>query len=124
MHRSEREPLTGDLAGQWQSHMYLAEDANRPLAHATSNNNSAGTVWLSVRTLPGGALVVWPETLSQTPWLINKSAGDPHFKNSNQLSETSRIRTLIYAVTTAERSNSAILIFLDENKSLHRVYIH
>ena len=26
-----------------------------------------------------GALVVWPETLSQTPWLINKSAGGPPF---------------------------------------------
>ena len=38
---------------------------------------SAGTVWLSVRTLPGGALEVWPETLSRTPWLINKSAGGP-----------------------------------------------
>ena len=34
---------------------------------------------MSVRTLPGGALVVWPETLSQTPWLINKSAGGPPF---------------------------------------------
>ena len=34
---------------------------------------------MSVRTLPGGALVVWPETLSRTPWLINKSAGGPPF---------------------------------------------
>ena len=42
-------------------------------------DNNAGTVWLSVRTLPGGALVVWQETLSQTPWLINKSAGGPPF---------------------------------------------
>ena len=33
----------------------------------------------SDRTLPGGALVVWPETLSRTPWLINKSAGGPPF---------------------------------------------
>ena len=46
---------------------------------AVINIHSAGTVWLSVRTLPGGALVVWPETLSQTPWLINKSAGGPPF---------------------------------------------
>ena len=38
---------------------------------------------MSVRTLPGGALVVWPETLSQTPWLINKSAGGPPFYYSN-----------------------------------------
>ena len=83
MHGSERESLTGDLAGQWQSHMYFAEDAKRSLAHATRNN-----------------------------------------KNSNQMSETSRIRTLVYAVTTAERSHSAIVTFLDENLSLHRVYIH
>ena len=34
---------------------------------------------MSVRTLPGGALVVWPETLSRTPWLINKSAGGPPY---------------------------------------------
>ena len=26
-HRSEREALIGDLAGQWQSHMYPLEDA-------------------------------------------------------------------------------------------------
>ena len=25
--------------------------------------------------------MVWPETLSQTPWLINKSAGGPPFNN-------------------------------------------
>ena len=37
-HRSEREALIGDLAGQWQSHMYPSEDAKRPLAHGTSNN--------------------------------------------------------------------------------------
>ena len=34
---------------------------------------------MSVRTLQGGALVVWPETLSRTPWLINKLAGGPPF---------------------------------------------
>ena len=41
MHRSEREALTGSLAGQWQSHMYLSEDAKRPLAHATRNNKNS-----------------------------------------------------------------------------------
>ena len=34
---------------------------------------------MSVRTLPGGNLVVWPETLSRIPWLINKLAGGPPF---------------------------------------------
>ena len=83
LYRSEREPLTGDLAGQWQPHMYLAEGAKRTIARATRSN-----------------------------------------KNSNPMSEIGRIRTLIYAVTTAERSHLAIGTFLDENKSLHRVYIH
>ena len=83
MQGSERESLTGDLAGQWQSHMYFAEDAKRSLAHATRNN-----------------------------------------KNSNQMSEINRIRTLVFAVTTAERSHSAIVTFLDKNKFLHRVYIN
>ena len=35
MHKSEREALIGDLAGQWQLHMYLSEDPKRSLAHAT-----------------------------------------------------------------------------------------
>ena len=46
---------------------------------ATSSAAKDKSVWLSVRTLPGGALVVWPETLSRTPWLINKLAGGPPF---------------------------------------------
>ena len=33
----------------------------------------------------GGALVVWPETLSRTPWLINKLAGGPPFYKINLL---------------------------------------
>ena len=40
------------------------------------------TVWLPVRTRPGGALVVWPETLPRTPWLINKTAGGPRLCKS------------------------------------------
>ena len=83
MHRSVRETLTGGLAGQWQSHMYLSEDAKRPLAHATRN-----------------------------------------YKNSKQIGETSRIRTLNHTITMAERSHSAIVTVLDEIQSLHRVYIH
>ena len=43
--------------------------------------------------------------------------------NSNQLSQINRVRTLVYAVTTAERSHSAILTFLDENMPLHGVYM-
>ena len=42
MHRSEREALTGGLAGQWQSHMYLSEDAKRLLAHATRSYKIEG----------------------------------------------------------------------------------
>ena len=53
MHRSEREALTGYLAGQWQSHMYPLEDAKRPLTHATmsckNSNQTSETRW--VRTL-------------------------------------------------------------------------
>ena len=45
-----------------------------------------------------------------------------NIKNSKQMSETSRVRTRILSVTTAERSHSAIVTFLDEIKSLHRVY--
>ena len=40
------------------------------------------------------------------------------------MSETNRIRTLIHTVTTAERSHSAIVTFLDEIWPLHGVYIH
>ena len=53
MHRSEREALTGYLAGQWQSHMYPLEDAKRPLTHATmsckNSNQTSESRW--VRTL-------------------------------------------------------------------------
>ena len=42
MHRSEREAFTGGSAGQWQSHMYLSEDAKRSLAHATWNCKNSG----------------------------------------------------------------------------------
>ena len=42
--RSEREALTGGLAGQWQSHMYLSEDAKRSLAHATRRYK----IWLQI----------------------------------------------------------------------------
>ena len=45
-------------------------------------------------------------------------------KNSNQNGETNRIRTLIHTVTTPERSQLAIVTFLDERWALHRVYIH
>ena len=42
-HRSEREALKGDLAGQCQSHIYPSEDAKRPLrvANATPNNKNS-----------------------------------------------------------------------------------
>ena len=46
--------------------------------------------WLSVRTLPGGALVVWPETLSRTPWLINKSAEGPRLKTDLRKKEMAK----------------------------------
>ena len=45
---------------------------------------------MSVRTLPGGALVVWPETLSRTPWLINKSAVGPQKKKKTDVSHSVR----------------------------------
>ena len=45
-------------------------------------------------------------------------------KNSTHMIETSRVRTRTLMVTTAEHSNSAIVTFLDEIKSLHKVYIH
>ena len=42
--------------------------------------NVAAVIMVSVTIGgPGGALVVWPETLSRTPWLINKLAGGPPF---------------------------------------------
>ena len=42
---SEKEALTGGLAGRWQSHMYLSEDAKRPLAHATRSYKN----WRQIR---------------------------------------------------------------------------
>ena len=69
----------------------------------------ARTVWLSVRTLQGGALVVWPETLSRTPWLINKSAGGPPFSARERMHSTPLARVRACAVEVCDLSLSICL---------------
>ena len=77
---------------------------------------------MSVRTLPGGALVVWPETLSRTPQLINKSAGGGEFTLQLRLLLNWTAPLLTSGSLSSKFVNSAVSPFDPADPDLRAVF--